>query len=66
MLADSLAGDREVGNVPLKDGAEEEVKSGNSPIVSAEDKDNGVFTVDPLPVNPLPVNPLPVDTAPSV
>jgi hypothetical protein len=59
--ADCLTGDREVGNVPLKDGAEEEVKSGNRPIVSAEDRDNGVIPVDPLAVDPLAVDPLAVD-----
>ena len=58
MPADCLTGDREVGNVPLKDGAEEEVKSGNRPMVSAEDRDYGVIPVDPLPVDWLPVVPV--------
>jgi hypothetical protein len=56
--ADCLTGDREVGNVPLKDGAEEEVKSENRPMVSAEDRDNGVIPVDPLAVDPAPVVPV--------
>jgi hypothetical protein len=56
--ADCLTGDREVGNVPLKEGAEEEVKSENRPMVSAEDRDNGVIPVDPLPVDWLPVAPV--------
>ena len=64
MPADCLTGDREVGNVPLKDGAEEEVKSGKRPMVSAEDRDNGVIPVDPLAVDPLAVDPLPVDWFP--
>ena len=44
-----LTGDREVGNVPVKDGVEG--KSGKSPNDSAEDKDNGVIPVEPLPID---------------